>query len=74
MTDITVKNTHVTPDIYRSSYICNSISSLTFTFLTAANVIENGVTHTGNFPLGVLALFFGSAAVYSFVKYRISRI
>ena len=73
MTDITVKNTHVTPDIYRSSFICNSISSLTFTFLTAANVIENGVTHIENFSLGVLALIFGSAAVYSFVKYRTGR-
>ncbi|MBR3463946.1 MAG: hypothetical protein IKH23_02610 [Clostridiales bacterium] len=73
MTDITVKNTHVTPDIYRTSYICNLISSLTFTFLTAANVIEKGVTHIENFPLGVLALIFGSAAVYSFVKYRKGR-
>lgn len=73
MTEMTFKKTYVTPDIYRSSFICNSISSLTFTFLTAANVIENGVTHVETFPLGVLALIFVSAAVYSFVKYRTSR-
>jgi hypothetical protein len=73
MTDITVKKTYVTPDIYRASFICNAISSLTFTFLSAANVIEKGVTHIGNYPLGLLALVFGSAAVYSFVKYRTNR-
>ena len=73
MTTITAKNTYVTPDIYRSSFICNSISSLTFTFLTTANVIENGVAHIENLPFGVIALIFGSAAIYSFVKYRTSR-
>ena len=73
MSDIVTKSVASTKDTYKVSCICNSISSLTFALLTAANIIEKGFTSFTNIPLGFFALLFGGVAVFSIVKYRTSK-
>ena len=72
MSDMVTENVMTTRETYKVSLICNTISALTFAFLTTANIIEKGFASIGNVPLGIFTLVFGGIALFSAVKYRTS--
>ena len=73
MTDMVTNNVVTTKETYKVSLICNTISSLTFAFLTTANIIENGLTSMTNVPFAIFAMVFGGVALFSAVKCRTSK-
>ena len=72
MSDLVTGSIKSAKETYKVSLICNTISSLTFVFLTAANMIEKGFFSIGNYALGIFAAVFAFLALFSLAKYRAS--